>query len=133
MGKIRCGGLELRIALKVHPVTIPHKHTVCADVLFSVMRMRHRGRSLPRRELANRERASGDLRVEQIFDEDLRRYLRMARLLDPSRPVDADRLPPLYDPGLMAMSPLAFTLAGFERVDGIDYAQSWLIMLPRLS
>jgi len=104
-----------------------------ADVLFSVLRMRHRGRPLPRRELANCERASGDVRVEQVFDEELRRYVRMARLLDPVRPVNADQLPPLYDPGLMAMSPLAFTLAGFERVDGVDYAQSWLITPRGLS
>ena len=25
------------------------------------------------------------------------------------------------------MSPQAFTLAGFERVEGVDYAQSWLV------
>ena len=28
---------------------------------------------------------------------------------------------------LMAMSPLAFTLTGFERVAGVEYAQSWLV------
>jgi hypothetical protein len=35
--------------------------------------------------------------------------------------------PHLYDVRLMAMSPSAFTLTGLERVDGIDYAHSWLI------
>jgi len=25
------------------------------------------------------------------------------------------------------MSPQAFTLAGFERISGVDYAQSWLV------
>jgi len=100
-------------------------------MLFSVLRMRHQGRPLPRRELANRERASGDLRVEQMYDEELRRYVRMARLLDPLRPVEPDQLPPLYDPNLVGMSPLAFTLAGFERVNAVDYAQSWLITRPR--
>jgi hypothetical protein len=30
----------------------------------------------------------------------------------------------------MAMSPQAFTLAGFERVDGADFAQSWLVTTP---
>jgi hypothetical protein len=28
---------------------------------------------------------------------------------------------------LTAMSPQAFTLAGFERVERVDYAQSWLV------
>lgn len=100
-------------------------------MLFHVLRMRYRGRPLPRRELSNREHARGDLRVEQIFDEELRRYVRMARLLDPLRPVEPDQLPPLYDPSLVGMSPLAFTLAGFERVDAVDYAQSWLVTRPR--
>jgi hypothetical protein len=27
---------------------------------------------------------------------------------------------------IVAMSPQAFTLAGFERIDSVDYAQSWL-------
>lgn len=93
--------------------------------------MRHRGRPLPRRELVNRDYAWGDLRVEQVFDEDLHRYVRIARLLDQKRPVDPDQLPPLYDPTIVAMSPLAFTLAGFERVNTVDYAQSWLVTRPR--
>lgn len=93
--------------------------------------MRYQGRPLPRRELANRERATGDLRVEQTFDEDLHRYLRVARLLNPLRPVEPDQLPPLYDPALIGMSPLAFTITGFERVNAVDYAQSWLITRPR--
>lgn len=96
-------------------------------MLFSVQRMRHRGRPLPRLELVNRAVTQGDLRIEQSFDDALHRYVRMARLLDPRRPIDPDRLPPLYDPALLAMSPLAFTLSGFERVGAVDYAQSWLV------
>jgi hypothetical protein len=34
---------------------------------------------------------------------------------------------PLLDPSLIAMSPLAFTLSGFERLGEQDYAQSWLV------
>ncbi len=98
---------------------------------FTVLRMRHRGRPLPRRALVNGCAACGDLRVEQVFDEELRRYLRVARLVDAGRPVDPDRLPPLYDPAIVAMSPLAFTLSGFERVDAAGYAQSWLVTQPR--
>jgi hypothetical protein len=28
---------------------------------------------------------------------------------------------------LIGMSPSAFSLSGFERVDGVEYAQSWLV------
>jgi hypothetical protein len=34
---------------------------------------------------------------------------------------------PALDVRLMAMSPQAFTLTGFERVAGVEFAQSWLI------
>jgi len=44
-----------------------------------------------------------------------------------ARPRDPERLPPLYDVTLPAMSPQAFTLTVFERIDGTDYAQSWLV------
>ena len=40
---------------------------------------------------------------------------------------EAADFPTLYDPVLIAMSPQAFTLTGFERVEGVDYAQSWLV------
>ena len=40
---------------------------------FQVLRLRHRGRPLPRHEWLNRHPASGDLRVEQVFDQELRR------------------------------------------------------------
>ena len=83
---------------------------------------------MPRRELANRERAIGDLRVEQLYDETLRRHVRIARLLNPRRLKDPYELPTLYDPVLLAMSPQAFSLTGFERIEGVAYAQSWLVM-----
>jgi hypothetical protein len=31
------------------------------------------------------------------------------------------------------MSPQAFTLMGFERIEGVEYAQSWLVALPEIS
>jgi hypothetical protein len=73
---------------------------------------------------------AGDLRVEELRDEILRRHVRVARLVDRARPRDPDRLPPLYDIILPAMSPQAFTLAGFKRIEGTNYAQSWLINMP---
>jgi hypothetical protein len=59
-----------------------------------------------------------------VRDESLGRYVRMARVVDVLRPRDPDLLPALLDPSLIAMSPLAFTLSGFERVGEQDYAQS---------
>jgi hypothetical protein len=107
---------------------MPYKHTVfCeAGVQFFVLRMRFKGRPLERRELVNREPATGDLRVEDCFDESLNRHVRTARLWTGRRV--PDELPALCDVTLLAMSPQAFTLTGFERLDGIDFAQSWLVM-----
>ncbi|MEO8751863.1 MAG: hypothetical protein ABI624_04210 [Casimicrobiaceae bacterium] len=94
---------------------------------FCVQRLRHRGRVLPKREWQGRDPAVGDLRVEQLYDDDLLRHLRLARLVHPARSAGPDALPALYDPVLIAMSPQAFTLTGFERIEGADYAQSWLV------
>ena len=94
---------------------------------FGIKRLRYRGRPLPKREWQGRPPVVGDLRVEQLYDEDLLRHLRLARLVNTERSAGPDALPPLYDPVLIAMSPQAFTLAGFERIEGADYAQSWLV------
>jgi hypothetical protein len=51
----------------------------------------------------------------------------MARLLDPHTPRHAKQPPTLLDVRLIGMSPSAFSLTGFERVDGAEYAQSWLV------
>jgi hypothetical protein len=94
---------------------------------FTIRLLRYRGRILPWREVINRPALSGDLRVEESFDEELRRYLRTARLVDETSVLPIPGRPELRDARLVAMSPLAFTLAGFERVEGADYAQSWIV------
>jgi len=48
--------------------------------------MRSRGRPLPRAELANRLPWIGDPRIEEIRDEELKRYVRVARVLMLDRP-----------------------------------------------
>ena len=95
---------------------------------FSVLRLRCNGRPLPRRDWMNQTPVAGDLRVDQLYVKDLRRSVRIARVLDPQRPMKPDELPMLFDPVLLAMSPQAFTLIGFERIEGVDYARSWLCM-----
>jgi len=47
------------------------------QMLFVVRLLRYRGRVLPWREVVNRRPLAGDLRVEQCYDEDLRRHVRM--------------------------------------------------------
>ena len=62
-----------------------------------------------------------------VLNAELHRYVLAARLFDAQAPIYSDKLPELLDVRLMAMSPLAFTLTGFERVAGVEYAQSWLV------
>ena len=94
---------------------------------FEVVRLRYRGRLLPKREWCNRPPVVGDPRVEQLYDEELLRHVRSARLVGLIHVVGPESFPTLYDPVLIAMSPQAFTLAGLERVEGVDHAQSWLV------
>ena len=94
---------------------------------FAIRFLRHRGRILPWRDVMNQEPRIGDLRIEECLDGELRRYVRTARLFGVESALYSDTLPELLDVRLMAISPQAFTLAGFERVEGVEYAQSWLI------
>lgn len=94
---------------------------------FVVRFLRHRGRILPWREVINRAPKLGDLRIEECLDTELRRYVRMARLVDTNSMRPGNPTPTLLDVRIMAMSPQAFTLTGFERVEGVEYAQSWLV------
>ena len=95
---------------------------------FAIHPLRVRGRVTPWREVVNQPAQVGELRIEEILDEERRRYMRTATLtptdsLGVARPI----LPALLDVRIVGMSPLAFTLTGFERIDGVEYAQSWLV------
>ena len=94
---------------------------------FAVRLLRHRGRVLPWRVVANRPPLVGDLRIEETRDEDLRRYLRTALLWDDQSVLPRSGRPCLYDVHIVGMSPQAFSLTGFERSDGAEYMQSWLV------
>lgn len=95
---------------------------------FAVRPLHLRGRILPWREIANMPPQVGELRVEESRDAELRRYVRTATFAPPdSMGVARQLLPALLDVHMIGMSPLAFTLAGFERIDGVEYAQSWLV------
>ncbi len=70
----------------------------------------------------------GDLRIEETRDEELHRYVRSAKLFPDEAVRYSVQLPELLDVGIISMSPQAFTLAGFERIEGAEYAQSWLMV-----
>ena len=53
--------------------------------------------------------------------------MRAARLFNTESAIYSSALPELLDVRITAMSPQAFTLTGFERVAGVDNAQSWLV------
>jgi hypothetical protein len=97
---------------------------------FAIRFLRHRGRILPWRDAVNQSARIGDLRIEECLDEELHRYVRTARLFDTDSVIYSIQRPELLDVRLMAMSPQAFTLTGFERMVGVEYAQSWIVTLP---
>ena len=103
---------------------VPYIDTVF-NVRFSVRFLRFRGRVVPARQVANQRPQVGDLRIEECHDELLKRTLRIARLVDLLHIVNQD-VPQLLDVKVVAMSPQAFTLTGFERIDEAEFAQSWL-------
>lgn len=94
---------------------------------FAVRLLRYRGRTLPWREVVNRPALVGDLRIEETRDDELHRYVRTATLWRELEILHRDDRPTLLDVRIVAMSPHAFTLAGSERIDGAEYAQSWLV------
>ena len=98
---------------------------------FAVRLLRYRGRVVPWRDVVNRAPKVGDVRIEEIRDDELRRYVRTARLFpDDGRVVPATAIPELFDVRMIGMSQQAFTLAGLERIDGAEFAQSWLVSPP---
>ena len=79
---------------------------------FLVRFLRRRGKVLPWKALMNQEPRYGDLRIEECLE--------IGRAKEPDAPI-------LMDVHITAMSPQAFTLTGFERVDGTELVQAWLV------
>ena len=69
----------------------------------------------------------GDLRIEECRDEELKRSLRTALLWDERSVLPSAERPRLLDVHIIGMSPQAFTLSGFERIDDAEYMQSWIV------
>lgn len=100
---------------------------------FRVIPMRDRGVRMPLRELANQESFVGELVIYECVDEPSKHTLRVAALHGANQ-TSLDILPPLYDVAIVGMAPLAFSLRGYERIEGrrgpVDVAQEWLVQLP---
>jgi hypothetical protein len=96
---------------------------------FAIRLLRYHGRILPWRDVVNQPPLVGDLRIEQTHDEELRRYVRAAFIWDECSVLPSRDRPCLFDVHIVAMSPQAFSLSGFERVDGAEYMQSWLVQV----
>lgn len=94
---------------------------------FAIRLLRYRGRILPWREIDNRPAIVGDLRIEECRDEDLRRNLKVASIWADGNGLQSKALPHLYDVHIVGMSPQAFALTGFERVEAVEYMQSWIV------
>jgi len=92
-------------------------------VRFAVRLLRYSGRILPLREIASRPALVGDLRIEECRDEELKRSLRTALLCV----LPSEDRPRLLDVHTIGMSPQAFTRSGFERVEGVECMQSWIV------
>ena len=90
---------------------------------FAVRLLRYRGRVIPWREVVNRTPAIGDMRIEETRDDELRRYVRTAKLfpLD-GLPRMAVELPQLHDVRVIGMSQQAFTLAGVVQYELLPWA-----------
>ena len=110
---------------RLSPVGAPSRAQ--SAMRFAVRFLRYRGRIVPYREVVNKPALFGELRIEECHDDELHRYVRTATLHRESASTYRADVPRLYDVRLMAMSPQAFTLTGLERIDGVEYAQSWLV------
>lgn len=114
----------------------------CSDLVFqtasllnagtsAVRYLRQRGHIIPSRTIANQPAKLGDLRIEECLDEELQRGVRTATLLHADAGVSKPRrCLSCLTRKIISMSPQAFTLTGFERIEGVEYAQSWLVAVP---
>ena len=94
---------------------------------FAVVPIFVRGRLLDWKAVDRVVPLVGELRVEHLLDPTRHRYLTYASLRVESIGLKKELLPDLYGVHIVGMSPLVFSLSGFERVNGAEYAQSWIV------
>jgi hypothetical protein len=91
--------------------------------------MRQKGRNLHREAVLQQPKYLGDLRVDELRDPELGRPIVYARLTDMATGIETDVLPQLGDARLLWAAKDTMRLAGFERIEGTDYAQTWSVEL----
>jgi hypothetical protein len=98
---------------------------------FKVYLLRNRGRRLAWRDVVNGPKYVGDIVSEQITVGEDRYNLMSLRSQDPMVP---SPIPPLYEPVLLGIFPLALRLRGFEAVSrgthSFGVVQEWHCELP---
>jgi hypothetical protein len=91
-----------------------------------VRTMRKKGRSLHKGELdMSLPPHEGLLQLKGAQDHTLHRHVMRARLLDTSKGTEHDVLPSLTDASVIYAENGMMTLIGTERVDGVEYGQTW--------
>lgn len=89
-----------------------------------VKAMRQKGRNLPVDQLKELPPKAGELVVEQKRDPELSRNTLRARLIDHK---NDDILPELSSAELLLTKKNIIHVSGLERIDQVDYAQTWSI------
>lgn len=82
------------------------------------------GKRRPAKDMRSAERITTDLHIDHWPSTPLGRPAVVAHIFK-TTPAAPDKLPPLYDAQIEGMAQLAFTVSGFELVDGVLYRQEW--------
>lgn len=100
--------------------------------LMSVTCVRRQGMRVGFHRHADHDRGVGALLVEERTDQEMKRAVRTARLVNPDKK-PADQLAPLHDVTLLWLKEDLMVLSGIERIGGMggmggarEYAQTWL-------
>ena len=87
--------------------------------------MKRAGRLLTKSELRAELPRVGVLRVDEYRDHEQSRTLTRARLLEPNAKVERDMLPELLDARMLYVDGGRMRIAGTERLQYADVAQTW--------
>lgn len=89
--------------------------------------LRRHGRQLKREDFDAVPPFVGVLKVTEARDHELSRPVIRAKLVDITTGTETDVLPELSDARLLWLEKEKMRLTGFERIGGIDYAQTWSV------
>jgi hypothetical protein len=101
---------------------------------FDVYRVRRDGNLLPRHVMWS-NRVRGDLYVIEVHDDELKRTVKVAKVIAPDAgTADPGLVPPLLDATLVSAKPDWWTMTGWERIANSDkvspqaFQQSWILV-----